>query len=78
MTRTSYNDVAAAAFQASRELPPDALGQWRAAIGRYLAPRPGMRVLDAGAGTGPVVDTLDLLVLRAGQEGCAPDPPGGR
>ncbi len=29
MTRTSYNDVAAAAFQASRELPPDALGQWR-------------------------------------------------
>ena len=52
MARTSYGDAAAAAFQASRELPPDALSEWRAAIARHLDPRPGMRVLDLGAGTG--------------------------
>jgi SAM-dependent methyltransferase len=52
MARTDSSDAAAAAFQASRELPPDALSEWRAAISRHLAPRPGMRVLDLGAGTG--------------------------
>ena len=52
MARTGYSDAAAAAFQASRELPPGALSEWRAAIARHLAPRPGMRVLDLGAGTG--------------------------
>ena len=52
MARTDYSDVAAAAFQASRELPPGALSEWRATIARHLAPRPGMRVLDLGAGTG--------------------------
>lgn len=52
MARIDYSDAAAAAFQAARELPPDALSEWRAAISRHLAPRPGMRVLDLGAGTG--------------------------
>ncbi|MGH3125502.1 MAG: hypothetical protein ACRDND_31370 [Streptosporangiaceae bacterium] len=52
MTRIEYGNAAAAAFQASRELPPDALSAWRATIARHLAPRPGMRVLDLGAGTG--------------------------
>jgi ubiquinone/menaquinone biosynthesis C-methylase UbiE len=52
MARIDYDDAAAAAFQASRELPPDALGEWRAAIARHLAPRPGTRLLDLGAGTG--------------------------
>ena len=52
MARIDYDDAAAAAFRASRELPPDSLSEWRAAIARHLAPRPGMRVLDIGAGTG--------------------------
>jgi SAM-dependent methyltransferase len=52
VARIHYSDVAAAAFQVSRELPPDALSEWQAAIARHLAPRPGMRVLDLGAGTG--------------------------
>lgn len=52
MARIGYNEVTAAAFQASRELPPGALSQWQAAIARHLAPWPGMRVLDLGAGTG--------------------------
>jgi SAM-dependent methyltransferase len=52
MSQTVYDDAAAAAFQASRELADDGLGDWRAAIARHLAPRPGMRVLDLGAGTG--------------------------
>jgi ubiquinone/menaquinone biosynthesis C-methylase UbiE len=52
MARTDYNDAAAEAFQASRELRPDALSEWRAAIARHLAPWPGMQVLDLGAGTG--------------------------
>ena len=52
MARIAYDDAAADAFQASRELPPDGLSEWRAAIAHHLAPRPGMRVLDLGAGTG--------------------------
>lgn len=52
MARIDYSDAVAAAFQASRELPSDALSEWRAAISRHLAPRPAMRVLDLGAGTG--------------------------
>jgi SAM-dependent methyltransferase len=58
MARIDYDDAAAAAFQAARELPPDALDDWRAAITRHLAPRPGMRVLDLGAGTGTWTATL--------------------
>lgn len=58
MARIQYGEAAAAAFQASRELPPDALREWRAAIARYLAPRAGMRILDLGAGTGTWAATL--------------------
>ncbi len=58
MARIQYGEAAAAAFQASRELPPDALREWRAAIARYLAPQAGMRILDLGAGTGTWAATL--------------------
>ncbi|MGH3297470.1 MAG: class I SAM-dependent methyltransferase [Trebonia sp.] len=52
MARIEYDDAAAAAFQASRHLPTAGLGRWRRAVARYLQPRPGMRLLDLGAGTG--------------------------
>jgi SAM-dependent methyltransferase len=52
MSQTVYDEAAAAAFQAVREMPEDGLGAWRAAITRHLAPVPGMRILDLGAGTG--------------------------
>lgn len=52
MSRIDYHDRAAAAFLACRQLPPAGLDHWRAAIARHLAPTPGMRILDLGAGTG--------------------------
>lgn len=52
MARIDYDERAAAAFQAGRQLPPAGLGQWRAAITRHLAPVAGMRILDLGAGAG--------------------------
>lgn len=52
MARIDYDECAAAAFQAGRQLPPAGLGQWRAAITRHLAPMAGMRILDLGAGIG--------------------------
>jgi SAM-dependent methyltransferase len=52
MPRIDYDERAAAAFQAGRQLPPAGLAQWRVAITRHLAPRSGMRLLDLGAGTG--------------------------
>jgi SAM-dependent methyltransferase len=58
MARIEYGDAAAAAFRACREMPPDALSEWRAAIARHLAPQPRMRVLDLGAGTGTWATTL--------------------
>lgn len=58
MARIHYSEVAAKAFQASRELPADSLSDWKAAITRHLAPRTGMRVLDLGAGTGAWATTL--------------------
>ena len=47
-----YNERAAAAFEACRQLSHSGLTRWRAAIARHLEPWPGMRVLDVGAGTG--------------------------
>ncbi|MEU8821328.1 class I SAM-dependent methyltransferase [Actinoplanes sp. NPDC048796] len=52
MALIAYDKTDAAAFEATRHLSGDALGAWRAAITRYLDPRPGMRLLDLGCGTG--------------------------
>lgn len=52
MGRIAYDDAVAAAFRAARHIPDEGLAGWRRAVGRYLNPRPGMRLLDLGAGTG--------------------------
>ncbi|MBO4141557.1 methyltransferase domain-containing protein [Micromonospora tulbaghiae] len=52
MARIAYHDADAEAFAATRHLTDDGLTAWRAAVARHLAPRPGMRLLDLGAGTG--------------------------
>lgn len=52
MAQIEYDEVAADAFEANRQLPLEGLEEWRKAIAHYLAPRPSMRVLDLGAGTG--------------------------
>jgi ubiquinone/menaquinone biosynthesis C-methylase UbiE len=52
MARIAYDSVDAAAFEASRHLTDDGLATWREAVTRYLDPRPDMRLLDLGAGTG--------------------------
>lgn len=52
MARIDYDEVAAGAFRATRQLSEDGLVHWRRAIARHLAPWPGMRVVDVGAGTG--------------------------
>ncbi|MEH1017061.1 methyltransferase domain-containing protein [Micromonospora sp. CPCC 206060] len=52
MALIAYDDENAAAYAANRYLSRGGLPHWRAAIERHLAPRPGQRVLDLGAGTG--------------------------
>jgi SAM-dependent methyltransferase len=52
MGRIDYDEAAAAAFRAARHPPRDGLAHWRDAVSRYLRPRPTMRILDLGAGTG--------------------------
>ncbi|WP_406037516.1 methyltransferase domain-containing protein [Micromonospora sp. NBC_00898] len=52
MARIAYDHADAAAFEASRHLTDDGLASWRAAAIRHLAPQPGTRLLDLGAGTG--------------------------
>ncbi len=52
MGRMRYDEPAAAAFRTGRHVPVDGLAHWRAAVARHLAPRPGMALLDLGAGTG--------------------------
>lgn len=52
MARIAYHDADAEAFAATRHLTDDGLTAWRASVTRHLDPRPGMRVLDLGAGTG--------------------------
>jgi ubiquinone/menaquinone biosynthesis C-methylase UbiE len=50
--RPGYDAQVADAYSAAREVPRSGLGCWREAVGRRLSPRPGMTVLDIGAGTG--------------------------
>ncbi|WBB76630.1 methyltransferase domain-containing protein [Micromonospora sp. WMMD1128] len=52
MARIAYDDTDAEAFAATRHLSDDGLTAWRDAVTRHLAPRPGLRLLDLGAGTG--------------------------
>lgn len=52
MALIAYDSADAAAFQETRHLRDGDLAAWRAAIGRYFRPRPGMRLLDLGCGTG--------------------------
>ncbi|WBC15851.1 methyltransferase domain-containing protein [Micromonospora sp. WMMA1998] len=52
MARIAYHDADAEAFAATRHLTDEGVTDWRAAVTRHLDPRPGMRLLDLGAGTG--------------------------
>ena len=52
MARIAYDDSDAGAFAATRHLTDAGLGGWRDAVARHLRPRPGMRLLDLGSGTG--------------------------
>jgi ubiquinone/menaquinone biosynthesis C-methylase UbiE len=52
LARISYDGRTATAFKAVREVPPDGLAHWRAALRRHLRPSPGMTLADIGAGTG--------------------------
>jgi SAM-dependent methyltransferase len=52
MAGISYDDQTAAAYKEVREVPREGLGAWREAVRRHLGPRPGMTVVDIGAGTG--------------------------
>jgi len=47
-----YDWTDAEAFQAARQVSSNGLAGWREAVARHLAPCPGMRLLDLGAGTG--------------------------
>lgn len=47
-----YDDAAAAAFQAAREIADEGLAAWREAVARYLPPGAAPRLLDLGSGTG--------------------------
>jgi SAM-dependent methyltransferase len=52
MARIPYDETAAAAFETARHVHPHGLTGWRDAMAQYLNPRPGMRLLDLGSGTG--------------------------
>jgi len=52
MARIAYDEASAAAFEAARHVAREGLTAWREAVARHLDPRPGMRLLDLGSGTG--------------------------
>jgi SAM-dependent methyltransferase len=52
MARIAYDSRDAAAFEANRHIPEEGLVAWRDAVARHLDPRPGILLLDLGAGTG--------------------------
>jgi SAM-dependent methyltransferase len=52
-----YDEVAAA-YDAARTLPPDAIGAWREALAAWLPPPSGLPVLDLGAGAGGFATAL--------------------
>jgi ubiquinone/menaquinone biosynthesis C-methylase UbiE len=52
VTLNPYDEQVATAFRESRETPRAGLEEWRDAVRRHLGPRPGMTLLDLGAGTG--------------------------
>ncbi|QGN49111.1 class I SAM-dependent methyltransferase [Micromonospora sp. WMMD558] len=52
MALVSYDDAEAAAFAATRELPPASLDRWRHAVQQHLRPRDTTTLLDLGCGTG--------------------------
>src|SRR5215467_10608857 len=67
MARISYDEQAAAAFKAVREVPRDGLAEWREAVRRHLRPSKGLTLVDIGAGTGVFAaafgDWFDLSVV---------------
>jgi ubiquinone/menaquinone biosynthesis C-methylase UbiE len=52
VARICYDEQAAAAFKAVREVPRDGLWEWREAVRRHLRPSRGTTLVDIGAGTG--------------------------
>jgi len=52
MALLAYDGAEVAAFAATRHLRDDDLETWRTAIRRHFEPRPGIRLLDLGCGTG--------------------------
>src|SRR3954467_4043479 len=84
MALIAYDRTDAAAFAADRHLSDSAAGAWRAAVSRVVRPRPGMRLLDVGAGTGswaaaftrwfPGVDVLAIEPAAAMRERCGHRP----
>ena len=67
MARISYDEPTAAAYKAVREISRDGLSEWREAVRRHLRPRPGMTLVDVGAGTGQFAaafgDWFDVRVV---------------
>lgn len=58
MALIAYDRSDAGAFAATRHLSDAAAAAWREAVARYARPRPGMRLLDVGAGTGSWADAF--------------------
>jgi ubiquinone/menaquinone biosynthesis C-methylase UbiE len=65
VTLNPYDEQAAAAYKAVREIPRDGLAEWREAVRRHLRPGPETTLVDIGAGTGQFAAALsDWFGLR--------------